>query len=411
MSTTTIAETYRITTDQTAVTVSQTAVDAVRRKSVVSTGVRLYGDGHIGVAGGLGDVDSSLLRDTAAAALERGVPYTGTPGSKLVRHEHDSGEGLPSEDEFVGEIEAVLEHLRREHPGFSFSNLARRTRTRTSLVNDVGLDLADDIHSVEISLMFKEKSSANILDGGVWIFDRAFDRHAFLDYADMVVGAYGERADLPGGRVPVVFADTDELPLLKFYEDLHGLRYGSGASALCSRSGEQMFSHDFTLFQSRHRDDTTREFFDAEGVVNAGDRVALIDHGVVVSPYTDKKTAARFDLPTTGAAGAEYDAVPGVSPPPFSLLPSDRTAAELLDGRPGVFIAIASGGDFTPSGEFGSPVQLAFLYDGKRLLARLPEFKLSGNLYRMFGDDYIGVSRDTLHPAGRERLLMMTLEM
>lgn len=59
-----------------------------------------------------------------------------------------------------------------------------------------------------------------------------------------------------------------------------------------------------------------------------------------------------------------------------------------------VAIVIASGGDFTAEGVFGTPVQLAFLTDGEKLIGRLPELKLSGELYSMFGEDFIGKSKD-----------------
>ncbi|SCG81716.1 hypothetical protein DW1_0095 [Proteiniborus sp. DW1] len=57
-------------------------------------------------------------------------------------------------------------------------------------------------------------------------------------------------------------------------------------------------------------------------------------------------------------------------------------------------VLIASGGDFTAEGVFGTPVQLAFLTDGERLIGRLPELTISGDVYTMFGDDFIGRSED-----------------
>lgn len=406
----TISEMYRSETQQTAVTYSQSKIEAVRRTLVASTGLRLYRDGCIGVAGGLGAVDQDSLRTAASAALDREIPYPGTPGSNLTRHGTESGEGLPGPDAFVAEIEAILEHLRTQHPGFIFSNVATRTTSSTSLTNNQGLDLSHRVHWYEVALVFKEKQSANILDGGMAVQHRRYDRRALLEYADMFVAAYQERAELPTGRVPVAFLDTDTLPILKLARDLHGLRFGSGASALSEKRGEQVFSSAFTLYQSRRHEDTFGPFFDAEGVVNPDDRVALIEHGVVTCPYTDKKIASRFDLPLTGAASAEYDAVPGLEFPGFTIAPSQKSAAALLGGRPAILLAVASGGDFTPSGEFGTPVQLAYLYDGTRLVARLPEFRLSGNVYKMFGDDFIGVSADTVHPASRDRLLLMEME-
>ena len=42
----------------------------------------------------------------------------------------------------------------------------------------------------------------------------------------------------------------------------------------------------------------------------------------------------------------------------------------------------------------GLPFQLAFLTDGEKLIGRLPELSVSGQLYSMFGEDFIGKSND-----------------
>jgi len=57
----------------------------------------------------------------------------------------------------------------------------------------------------------------------------------------------------------------------------------------------------------------------------------------------------------------------------------------MLGGRKAVFVLIASGGDCTPYGTFGPPVQTAFLFDGEKLTGRLPELRLESNLYDMSG--------------------------
>ena len=54
----------------------------------------------------------------------------------------------------------------------------------------------------------------------------------------------------------------------------------------------------------------------------------------------------------------------------------------------------ASGGDFTPDGHYACPVQLAMLTGGEKFLGRVPKFAISGHLFDLFGDDFIGVSKD-----------------
>ncbi len=129
-------------------------------------------------------------------------------------------------------------------------------------------------------------------------------------------------------------------------------------------------------------------------MVNPDYKYTLIENGKIITPYTDKKTAAQFNLPLTGSASADYDKVPTLEPRNLKVRTSDKNLKELLNGELGVLVLIASGGDFTQEGVFGTPVQLAFLTDGEKLLGRLPELKVSGELYSMFGEDYIGKSKD-----------------
>lgn len=187
----------------------------------------------------------------------------------------------------------------------------------------------------------------------------------------------------------------DGLPLMKIADELNGYKVGTGASLFKDFIGEKKFSHNFTLYQSAEEEELSGvEFFDAEGVVNTDFRYTLIENGKIITPYTDKKTASQFNLPLTGSASAEYDKVPSLVPRNITVKSSDKTLKELLNGGLGVVVLIASGGDFTQEGVFGTPVQLAFLTDGEKLIGRLPELTVSGELYSMFGDDFIGKSRD-----------------
>ena len=46
----------------------------------------------------------------------------------------------------------------------------------------------------------------------------------------------------------------------------------------------------------------------------------------------------------------------------------------------------------TPDGNISLPVQVAFLYKDGKIVGRLPEFSLCGNMFDIFGKDYIGAT-------------------
>lgn len=114
-------------------------------------------------------------------------------------------------------------------------------------------------------------------------------------------------------------------------------------------------------------------------------------------------------MPLTGSASGDYDDVPSLSNIRLSVVPGSKTLKELVNGVPSILVVMASGGDYTASGDFATPVQMSYLTDGERILGRLPEFYISGNLYDIFGDDFIGMSCDK--PFMGERALVVKMNM
>ncbi len=96
----------------------------------------------------------------------------------------------------------------------------------------------------------------------------------------------------------------------------------------------------------------------------------------------------------TGNASCGYDDVPMLGGCLLNIEKSNKTLKELLDGRLGLVVHVSSGGDFTAAGDYAAPVQLAYLTDGEKLIGRLPECNISGNIFDLLGKDYIGYSKD-----------------
>ena len=61
-----------------------------------------------------------------------------------------------------------------------------------------------------------------------------------------------------------------------------------------------------------------------------------------------------------------------------------------------VYIVMCSGGDTTPDGNFATPVQVAFLCRDGKFVGRLPEIGVSGNLFDIYGKNFIGQAEDSL---------------
>lgn len=392
-----IKEKYIKNLKEISINILQSNIKSVRKKDITKTGFRVYENGFVGIAGAVGKVDELELEKRAIENLRLEIPYPYEPSTNLVKKVDYRKETL-SHEEFVKEVEELLEILKKEFPDFIFSNNIYIKDFETKLINNKGIDLTHIDRVVVASIVIKEKNSVNVFDALSTYIDREYSRDKILNNIRGMLTAYKNKIELPSkGKQPVVFIADDGLTLMKIVEEMNGYKVGTGASLFKDFIGEKKFSDKFTLYQSAEEEELSGvEFFDAEGVVNPDYKYTLIENGRIITPYTDKKTASQFNLPLTGSASAEYDKVPSLAPRNLVVKSSDKTLKELLNGQQGIAVLIASGGDFTQEGVFGTPVQLAFLTDGEKLLGRLPELTISGELYSMFGDDFVGKSQDKL---------------
>jgi PmbA protein len=390
--------------------VVQTEIDSVRKKDVLKTGVRAYDKDQIGVAGAIGGYEAGALEQKAVDALDLGIPYPyDLSADRVERVEPESD--LPQGPEFVREMEEMLAALKDAQPAFSFSNRITVATREVSLRNNCGLELGYRGTQINVDLLIKEKSSANILDAYVSFGGWRYDRAEFLRLANQICHAYQRPADVEAGTHPVLFVTGDDVYRTKLLESLHGLLYATGGSLFSGKLGEKLFDERVNVALTRHpEDEVFGPFFDVEGTVSAGYRADLIRDGVLVAPMTDKRHASKYNLPLTGAAGGDYDSVPTIGRSPTRIAPTGQTIVELLGGQPGILVWMAMGGDFTPDGHFATPVQLSFLYDGEKLVGRLPELNLSSHLYDMLGKDLIGVSTDSLTSLTKMNLIGMNMQ-
>lgn len=390
-----VKEKYIKSLKEISINIVQSNIESIRKKDITKTGFRVYKNGFIGIAGAMGEVDEFELEKRAVENLKLEIPYPYEPSTNMVK-KVDYRKGIFSHEEFVKEIEELLKILRQEFPEYIFSNKIYIQEFETKLINDAGLDLIHMDRVIIVAIIIKEKTSINVFDAFSSFVDREYSRDIILNNIRETLIAHKNEVKLPiQGKQAVVFMEDDLLPLMKIINEMNGYKVGTGASLFTDFIGEKKFSDKFTLYQSADEEDLTGvEFFDAEGVVNPNFRYTLIENGKIITPYTDKKTAAQFNLPLTGSASADYDKVPSLEPRNLKVKSSDKTLKELLNGQLAILVLIASGGDFTQEGVFGTPVQLAFLTDGEKLLGRLPELTISGELYSMFGDDFIGKSKD-----------------
>ena len=310
-----IKEKYIKNLKEISINILQSNIKSVRKKDITKTGFRVYENGFVGIAGAVGKVDELELEKRAIENLRLEIPYPYEPSTNLVKKVDYRKETL-SHEEFVKEVEELLEILKKEFPDFIFSNNIYIKDFETKLINNKGIDLTHVDRVVVASIVIKEKNSVNVFDALSTYIDREYSRDKILNNIREMLTAYKNKIELPSkGKQPVVFIADDGLTLIKIVEEMNGYKVGTGASLFKDFIGEKKFSDKFTLYQSAEEEELSGvEFFDAEGVVNPDYKYTLIENGRIITPYTDKKTASQFNLPLTGSASAEYDKVPSLAP-------------------------------------------------------------------------------------------------
>ena len=374
---------------ETAVKIQNTKIDAIRTKDIVKKGVRVYKDGKIGISGAVGNISDKDLVDNAIENLSANISYPYDLSADLKDHRDYSKEKISS-NELMELADEILEKLRKEYSDFDFSERINTKEISCTMKNTQGLDLEYKDAYMSLGLILKEKKSANVFDGFLQYYGRSFDLDKFWEFNEELLAAYRKKVSLPEGeRLPVF--------MLEFYElenflsrSLNGELYATGSSLFSNKIGEQLFNEKITIQQNRDPQHMPQPFFDMEGVVLKGDAYYLIEKGKLVNVYTDKRTAHTYNLPHTGAASGAYDGIPTLSRAPLRFVVDSDDIKAALDGQMAILVAVSSGGDFTSDGSFAAPVQVGFLFDGQRILGKLPEFTMRSHLYKLLGEDYIG---------------------
>lgn len=397
-------ELYQQTLREISLNVTSGEIDSLRKKNITKSGCRVYDGGCLGIAGTLGQPDAKTWAQ-AKANLSRKIPC---PWGLEIGKQRSVFYGAQMEPEtFLAEAEKLLAALRREFPQFVFSNKLNWVEEETALKNDAGLDYFCRNAYADVSILVRAQDSANIFDTVIGGTYQDFAVEKIFAEAAEVLEAHLNPVSLPAEENVAVITGIDLFDRA-WSEGLNAQKLARNASAFSGKLGQQLFSPDFTLLVNRSdTSDYKFPFFDAEGTTLDNDTIPLIEKGVLLRGYGDKKSAWEHGAALTASAWGNYDDVPALFAAALDAAPTGKTMDEILDGRPALYI-MPSGGDVTPDGSFATPVQIAYVYQNGRLIGRLPEFSLRGNLYELFGKDYLGCAQ-FMPGVGRRCVLEMTL--
>lgn len=378
-------------------------VTSLRIKEDEKTVVRVYDGGKIGVAGRIGEGDDKALEKQAEEALSQNIPYPDALGSGEKRHE-DICKGAIAEGDFLPAAKRLAARLKERFPDFIFSDKFAAEQMESTYRDSAGTDLSYASDSVEVSLMIKAAESSNIMDLGYGARRDFYSEDKVVSDIAKLLDVYRNKLPLPEEKLPVIIdAGVAQYILSHMVAEM----YASGASLFSGKLGQKLFSDKVDLLIDRTPGkDAMVPFFDDEGVTLLQDKFYFIKQGKLEGLATYRRSAAMLNMPLSGSGYADFDSVPQSGN--FRGVQFDDKGAKLTDVVKGkaIYISVTSGGDMTPDGNVATPVMLAYLYDGGKLVGTLPEFGISGNIYDFLGNDLIAVAKNDMFDYMEEQVLV-----
>ncbi len=199
-----------------------------------------------------------------------------------------------------------------------------------------------------------------------------------------------QKAKSPTKVLPVVFTPNGVagaliMPLISAF---NGKTVYEGASPLGDKIGKQVFDKSFSL-----RDDPTIAYHpssrpsDDEGVPSR--RTPLINKGVVKGFLYDLQTAALAGKKSTGNGSRIRGSLPSPAPSALVITPGKTTFDEMVrDIKEGLVVDLIMGAEQgnTLGGDFSGNVLLGFKIENGKIVGRVKDTMVSGNVYRVLKD-------------------------
>jgi len=194
----------------------------------------------------------------------------------------------------------------------------------------------------------------------------------------------------PSGQIPVIFthrgvASALIMPLAMGF---NGRTVLQGASPLGGRRGERVFDVKLSLW-----DDATIDYqpgsrpCDDEGVVSQ--RTPLIEGGVVANFLYDLQTAAMANTRSTGNASRSLTSLPSPSISALIIGEGDVSYQDMIaDMEEGLIVEqlMGAGQGNVLGGEFSGNVLLGYKVEKGKIVGRVKDTMVAGNVYQALAD-------------------------
>lgn len=389
------AEVYRISAQETSVGFESNRLKHLSSRQGNGTSLRLVKDGRIGFCTSNRSDNADDLVKMAKEVSQFGATASfNFPGPHFTNDVHVFDRAIEQVplDHLVRLGDDAIAKVLAHTPGLLIEGRVSKGVSTVNIRNSKGADLT---YTRSVMSMVLE---GNLVRGTDILFVEEMDvsSQPILDSSHIAFSLIEQLehskniASIPAASLPVIFTPKaiGSALLFAFAQAFNGRVVFQGASPVGHLAGKQVFDRSFNLF-----DDATINIrpssrpFDDEGIPSQ--RTTLVEEGVVAHFLYDLQTAGLAGAKTTGNGSR----ITGGLPAPFisglvigegSVPVSDL----ILDIREGLIVDMLMGAEQgnTLGGDFSGNVLLGYKIEKGKLVGRVKDTMVSGNIYEVMKD-------------------------
>ncbi len=388
------AEVFAVTSEETSVQFETNRLKHIRSRQSTNIALRIIKDGRIGYATATGMEDSRNLVDMAVETAQFGTEakfefpaLNSFPEVEIF----DSAVETVSTEEMTRLGEDLITAVRGDTPELICEGGVSKGTVSVRILNSRGGQAEYRKSTFSLGIEGQLIRDTDML----FVGDGRSSCNPLLDADDVIQEVINQlewakdRASIRTGSLPVIFtahgvASALAMPLMAAF---NGKTVYEGASPIGNKIGQRVFSDKFNLV-----DDSLAAFrptsrpCDDEGV--PGQQTPLIEQGVVKSFLYDLQTAGLAGTVSTGN-GRRGGGLPSPSASAFIIAPGDTTFDEMVaDIKEGLIVEQlmgASQGNIL-GGDFSGNVLLGYKIENGKIVGRVKDTMVSGNIYRLLKD-------------------------
>lgn len=397
------AEVFMVSSEETPVEFEANRLKQIQSKQSNSVALRIIKDGKLGYATTTGTDDIEELVDNAVATSQFGTAAHFTLPSLTAYPEvevFDPAVEAVTLEQMTGLGQKLIDAVRVHTPDIICEAGATRTIATLTIINSrggqagyresvfsVGIE-GQLIHGTDMLFVGEHQSSCHPLLKPAAITGEVLRQ---LDLAK-------ERASAPTRTLPVVFtpmgfASAFGRPLMAAFS---GKTVLEGASPVGEKLGRKVFDSKLSL-----RDDPTVPYCPGSGPCDdeavPSECTPLITEGTVSNFLYDLQTAALAGTRSTGNGHRSPGGLPAPTPSVFLISAGETSFGDMVaDIKEGLVVEqlIGATQGNVLGGDFSGNVLLGFKIEKGKIVGRVKDTMVSGNIYQLL-DHIAAVGSDT----------------